>query len=129
MQVARHGVFAMVKQRCRGFAGAGTVEACDRRAGLLGDHGRFQEPLGVDDQVIATHAQCAAQAGHLAPCAAIERLLAPAPDRHLVDAFYRRVQGDDAGEGLFHAPVEAYVRAIAERILDSRERMDDVTHR
>ena len=70
VQVARHGVAAVVEQRGRGLARARAVEAGNRRAGLLRHQGRFQQALRIDDQVVAAAPQGAAQARRLAPGAA-----------------------------------------------------------
>ncbi len=105
--LARHGVTPVIEARGQRLAGRITVQASHRRLDVAGQPGAFQQPLGVDHQVVARFAQARLEAPPFTGTQGLPRALAPATDGHRNHLIHRRMPGGNLGEAFLHHPVEA----------------------
>jgi len=129
MLLTRHGIAPIIEACRQRLAGRIVVQPGDRRLDVAGQPGALEQALGIDHQVITTFAQARLEASPLAAAQGIDRMFAPATNRHRNHLRHRWMPGRDLGEALLHDPVELDARQRTLRIGQRWQGMHDIAQR
>src|SRR5690606_3924991 len=107
MLITRHGDTLVVETAGQGFPGGAPVQTGYRDFQPQGENGTLEQPLSIDDQIIAVLVQTLAETLPLAAAQGLQGALAPAPDGHRNNLRHRRMPNRDFRKAFLHHPVEA----------------------
>ena len=121
-----HGQAALIKVAGQRLTGGVFVQPGHRRLDVAGQKSTFDQPLGVDNQIIFFGAQGLLEALPLAALEGFPDVFAPAADRHRNHFAHGRVPGRDFSKAFFHHPVKGDARNGPGRIGQRRQGMNHI---
>src|SRR5690606_41719199 len=98
MQLTGYAVTPVIKPAGDGLTNGLAVIAGGRGVIQTGQHGAFQQSLGINDQIILTASQLSLESPPLTAAPGFQKVLAPAPDGDRDHLVHRRMPTGNFGE-------------------------------
>ena len=129
VQIARHHVNDVVELCCQRLARARAGITVAHAGGGPRQECALDQALGVDNAVVAHARERTAELAELAPVRSLERIRAPAPQRHRNRPAHPRMQADDVAISFLHHPIDACVRETRADVAHHRQVVHHVAER